>query len=130
MIAFLKCHSQQSTCFQGDNKMKTIILITTVFLSQLSLAGTGGGGVMAATGKTMQDGSSVGAMKLRPSLNPEIVLNIGNQNGIVRIAHGQFVDNKWQIQQLEIPEVELTTDATVIKALQDSNELKNWVQIK
>lgn len=101
--------------FQGDNKMKAIILITTIFLSQLSLAGTGGGGVMMRTMSAKQ---------------PQIVYNMGKQDGLIRFAYGQLVDQKWQIQNIEMPESELMADMTVAKALQDSKALNAWTELK
>lgn len=95
--------------------MKAIILITTVFLSQLSLAGTGGGGVM---------------MRTMSSKQPQIVYNIGQQNGVVRFAYGQLVDKNWQIQNIEMPESELVADLTVVKALQESKTLNAWTELK
>lgn len=95
--------------------MKAIILITTVFLSQFSLAGTGGGGVMMRTMSAKQ---------------PQIVYNMGKQDGLVRFAYGQLVDKKWQIQNIEMPESELMTDLTVVKALQDSKSLNDWAELK
>lgn len=110
--------------------MKAMILIFTVFLSQLSLAGTGGGGVMATTGKTLQDGGSVDTLKQRVGLSPEIVFNKGAQNGVARFAYGQFVDNQWKIQNIEMSEIELLKDESVIKALQASKSLSDWAEIK
>jgi hypothetical protein len=95
--------------------MKTIILITTVFLSQLSLAGTGGGGVM---------------MKTMSSKQPQIVYNIGKQDGLVHFAYGQLVDKQWQIQKLEIPEADLMANIAVVKALQDSESQNDWIELK
>ena len=95
--------------------MKAIILITTIFLSQLSLAGTGGGGVMMRTMSAKQ---------------PQIVYNLGQQNGIARFAYGQLVDKNWQIQNIEMPESELMADLTVVKALQDSKVLNAWTELK
>ena len=94
--------------------MKAIILITTIFLSQLSLAGTGGGVMM----RTMS------------AKQPQIVYNMGQQNGIVRFAYGQLVDKNWQIQNYEMPESELMADLTVVKALQDSKTLNTWTELK
>lgn len=96
--------------------MKAIILITTIFLSQLSLAGTGGGGVMM---KTMMS-----------TKQPQIVYNMGQQNGLVRFAYGQLVSQKWEIQNFEMPESELMTDLTIVKALQDSKSLNDWAELK
>lgn len=111
--------------------MKTIILITTVLISQLSLAGTGGGGVMATTAsKTLQDGGSVGTLKQRAKLVPEIVFNKGVQNGVAKFAYGQLVDNKWNIQNIEMPEIDLMNDLPTLLALKNSKELNTWIEIK
>lgn len=95
--------------------MKAIILITSIFLSQLSLAGTGGGGVMMRTLSTKQ---------------PQIIYHMGQQDGLVRFAYGQLVDQKWQIQKVEMPEAELVANLTVVKALQDSKALNSWTELK
>lgn len=95
--------------------MKAIILITTAFLSQFALAGTGGGGVMMRT-FSMQ--------------NPQIVYHMGQQDGLVRFAYGQLVDKKWQVQKVEMAQADLATDESVFKALQDSSISKSWTEIK
>lgn len=95
--------------------MKAIILIITVFLSQFSLAGTGGGGVM---------------MRTFSLNNPQIVYHMGQQDGFVRFAYGQLVNKKWEIQNIEMSESELMADLTVVKALQDSKTLNAWTELK
>ena len=95
--------------------MKAIILITTVFLSQFALAGTGGGGVM---------------MKTFSMNNPQIVYHMGQQDGLVRFAYGQLVDQKWQVQKVEMSESELMNDVSVFKALEVSKSLNTWVDLK
>ncbi len=95
--------------------MKAIILIITVFLSQLSLAGTGGGGVM---------------MRTFSLNNPQIVYHMGQQDGLVRFAYGQLVDQKWQIQNIEMQEADLIKEVSVVKALENSKTTNDWVTIQ
>lgn len=95
--------------------MKAIILIITLFLSQLSQAGTGGGGVM---------------MRTFALNNPQIVYHMGQQDGLVRFAYGQLVDKKWQIQKVQMPEAELLNNVSVINALETSKNLNDWVNLK
>lgn len=102
--------------------MKTIILITTVLLSQLCLAGTGGGGVMAV--------ASMSRNNLSGKLPTEIVYNIGNKDGITKFAYGQLVNNEWQVQKVEMAEADLLKDMSVVKALQDSKAINGWVGIR
>lgn len=120
--------------------MKHLALTTIMTLvSSLALAagGTGGGGwrpgPMAMTNKQNLDLSSfVGATSGnsgggdRPR---EIVYNMGQKNGLVRFAYGQFVDQKWQIQKIEITEAELLNDNSTIKALEVSKSLNNWAEL-
>lgn len=112
--------------------MKTIIFsILTVLCSLAFAGGSGGGGVMMSTGKVIQfENNGQGNMKQIIGLKSEIIFKMGKQNGLVKFAYGQLVDNQWQIQKIEIAEAELIANASVFKALQDSETLNDWAELK
>lgn len=115
--------------------MKTLIVLTlTVAFSFAFAGGSGGGGVvMSPTARTVQKLDDVrGNMLLpnRPSLPKEIIYNIGKQDGVVKFAYGQLIDQKWQVQKIEMSETNLMNDVTVIKALEDSKSVNDWVDLK
>jgi len=109
--------------------MKTLIsLILTVSSSLAFAGGSGGGGVMMDTMRVKHDMLNTnGGGVLSPK---EIVFHMGQNNGLVKFAYGQLVDKKWQVQKIEISEADLKVDACVMKALQDSKDLKSWAEIK
>lgn len=120
--------------------MKQLALTTIMTLvSSLALAagGTGGGGwkpgPMAMTNKQSLDLSSfVGATSGnggggdRPR---EIVYNIGSSNGLIKFAYGKLINNRWDIQKIELPENDLLTDSSLFNALDDSKSSRYWVEI-
>ncbi|MFP5519674.1 MAG: hypothetical protein ACLGGX_07200 [Bdellovibrionia bacterium] len=112
--------------------MKYILSIAITLVSFSSFAGGGGGGGVMA--KVMAVKANIDDTVLMPSgLNmktPEIIFNMGQKDGLVKFAYGQLVDKKWQVQKIEMPEADLMVDASVMKALQDSKDLKSWAEIK
>ena len=108
--------------------LKLYVVILGTFISFPAIASTHGGGVMMTTGNPNLS-NGVGTSKPRTGQSPEIVFNQGKQNGIVKFAYGQLVDNEWQMQNIEMPESELA-DASVLNALQDSKNLSDWAAIK
>lgn len=112
--------------------MKYILSIALTLVSVSSFAGGGGGGGVMA--KVMAVKANIDDTGLMPTgLNvksPEIIFNMGQKNGLVKFAYGQLVDKKWQVQKIEMPEADLMVDASVMKALQDSKDLKSWAEIK
>lgn len=55
---------------------------------------------------------------------------MNEQERSIQFAYGKLVDNQWQVQKIEMPEVDLMADASVMKALQDSKDLKSWAEIQ
>ncbi len=120
--------------------MKQLALTTIMTLvSSLALAagGTGGGGwrpgPMTMTNRQNLDLSSfVGAASGnggsgdRPT---EIVFNMGQKNGFVKFAYGQFVDKKWQIEKLEMSSNDLGQHPELEKALINSKTDKVWIPL-
>lgn len=131
-------------CFkEGNSNMKTLLTLILVVSSSIAFAGgSGGGGVMMSTalgthgggvleasgngGGTMLTGNGAGTM----SNGSEIVYYMGEQEGLVQFAYGQLVENKWQVQKLEMAEADLLADSSVMNALQYSKDLKSWAEIK
>lgn len=95
--------------------MKNFIALLIVLFSISAFAGGGGGG---------------GVLMSASVRNPAIVFHMGQENGLVKLAYGQLIDKKWQVQKLEIPEDVLMTDSSAMKALLDSKDLKYWAEIK
>lgn len=126
--------------------MLKFVILTISLLSLNLFASTHGGGVMAPTNserKSLPEGGSVGTIKpeigqiIRAGTGgggvlgrPEIVYNIGKKDGIVKFGYGQLVDQKWQVQNIEMPETELFKDEAVVKALEASKTLSDWAEIK
>lgn len=112
--------------------MKYILSITFTLISFSSFAGGGGGGGVLARVMALQPGGTedTGLITSALTKTPEIVFNLGQNNGTVKFAYGQLVNKKWQIENLEMTVVELSQDSAVVKALQDSRDLKTWTEIK
>lgn len=100
---------------------KFVVLLSVLF-SISSFASTNGGGVLRANMMAVGIGDLAN--------NPEIILHLGENNGKIKFAYGQLVGKQWQIEKFEMPAAELVTDASVIKALQDSKFLKTWTELK
>ncbi len=96
--------------------MKKLILFFTLIVSQSLFAGTGGGGIM---------------MKFSPHYsNSAIVNHMSKQDGVVRFAHAQFVDNNWEVQNIETSATDLAASPALSKALGQSQIIKNWTTVK
>lgn len=125
-------------------KLTTLILGTLISFS--AMASTHGGGVLMKNAM-MRTGNGAGTMDSLlgsggggavldstngggPIATKEIIFNMGQKDGFIKFAYGQLIENKWQIEKLEMPETDLMADASVMKALQDSKDLKSWVNIE
>lgn len=94
--------------------MKTLILFFSMIVSQITFAGTGGGGVMMAA----------------LSQDSEIVYHIGEQDGVVKFAHGQLVQGQWEVQEMSLQVDALVEKAELINAITESQLKNDWVQLK
>lgn len=89
-------------------------LISLISLSSFA-GGGGGGGVM------------MDALIEQPS---EIVFHMSEEDGVIKFAYGHLVDNKWQVEKIELPSSELHGDLGVIRALNQSKTVKKWAPIQ
>lgn len=103
--------------------MKTLIIITLMFLGSISFAqqskarsgGTGGGGVLA---------------EARVSQNElQVIYHAGEQGDLINFEFGQKVENEWKIQKGQIRKEELVNRPDVVKALEESLLKKDWAKI-
>lgn len=97
--------------------MKFTLIILTVLAPFFAHAG-GGGGLRP------------GMQTMMMNRNPELIFNIGEQDDWVKFAHAKLVEQKWQIQKIEMHKDDLMSDAPLVKALEDSLTIKNWSEIK
>ncbi len=95
-------------------KLTTLILGTLISIS--TIASTHGGGVLIRN-------AMIGPDK-------EIIFNMGQKDGVVKFAYGQLIENKWQVQEVELPIVEVEQDQAIMRALLNSRLNKNWSQIQ
>ncbi|MBY0555408.1 hypothetical protein K2P97_12820 [bacterium] len=114
--------------------MKALVYILSLSFTLISLstfASGGGGGVLARVIATQPGGTKdTGLITSGFTKTPEIVFNLGQNNGTVKFAYGQLVNKKWQIESIEMTVAELSQDSAVVRALQDSRDLKTWAEIK
>jgi len=96
---------------------KLAIALICSLLQSIALAGVGGGGV----GPRPEIG--------KIDFKPEIVFNMGQENGLVKFAYGELVGNQWQIKKIEMPKAELTLNPSAASALEKSKALQQWVEI-
>lgn len=104
--------------------MKLIFLAMLTLIVSQSFASGGGGGILNYTQEDQLKN------QLNTSNNKEIIYNIGQKDGLIQFAYGKLVDKKWQIQKIEMLEVDLINDTSVMTALQDSKDLKSWAEIR
>jgi hypothetical protein len=55
---------------------------------------------------------------------------MGQKSEILTFALGQFVENQWHLQRVEISEYELSSYPEVSKALNESKRFNKWTEIK
>jgi|GEM_PF-2225900 len=124
-------------------KLTTLILGTLISIS--TIASTHGGGVLmkntmmrAGNGAGTMDallGSGGGGAVLNstngggPIATKEVIFNMGQKDGFVKFAYGQLIENKWQIEKLELPTQEILKDEEVVKALELSKAVQNWAPL-
>lgn len=122
------------TLKEGRNNMtsmKYILSITFTLISVSSFAGGGGGGGVLARVMALQPGGTedTGLITSEFTKTPEIVFNLGQNNGSVKFAYGQLVNKKWQIENLEMTEADLMTEVSIMTALEDSKINGEWIAI-
>nr|BFD66640.1 hypothetical protein HAGR004_16620 [Bdellovibrio sp. HAGR004] len=55
---------------------------------------------------------------------------MGQKDGLVKFAYGHLEGNQWQVQKVQISELDLIPNANVVEALKQSLQDNNWAQIK
>lgn len=98
--------------------MKT--LISLIFLLISSSAFAGGSGSWPTP--EPDDGGSKSKLS---STIPEIVFELKNNNEIVAFQRGLYIDNRWNIEELQIP-ANINIDPEILKALEISRKTGNW----
>lgn len=96
--------------------MKFTLTILTVLAPFFAHAGGGGG---------LRPGMQTMSMQ-----NPEYVFNLGETDGVVQFARGQYQGTKWNVEKLSLAASDLQLDPSALSALKSSKELKTWVEIK
>lgn len=109
--------------------MKTLIsLILTVSSSLAVAGGSGGGGVMMDTMRVNREALGThGGGVLSPK---EIVFHMGQNNGLVKFAYAQLINKQWDIKEVTLPVSEISNDESAVKALDESRNLNQWVELK
>jgi hypothetical protein len=62
--------------------------------------------------------------------NTQIVYNMGEDSGLVKFSTAHLVDGQWQVQTQVLPASEIAHDEAMSSALQTSQSLNQWAQIK
>ncbi len=116
--------------------LKLSTLILTVLIPIFSFAGTHGGGVVNSVGN---DGGTGGGGVLASAiestngggvLSPVIVYHMGEQDGVVKFAYAQLINNKWDVKKLSATESDITSDMAAKAALDQSQNLHQWIELK
>lgn len=107
--------------------MRAINLLTTTLVSLISAVsfagGTGGGGVLKGN-LAARIGNGSG------NIQREAIFHIGQQDGIIKFAYGQLIDNDWKIEKVELPMEVLEIDEAMMDSLNKSRLLKAWAPIE
>nr|BFD66195.1 hypothetical protein HAGR004_12170 [Bdellovibrio sp. HAGR004] len=113
--------------------MKFTLIILTVLAPFFAHAGGGGGlrpgmqPMMMSNPGLFELGGTGGGGVVK---SPEIVFHMGQKNGLVKFAYGHLEGNQWQVQKVQISELDLIPNANVVEALKQSQQDNNWAQIK
>ena len=109
------------------------LIATSISLSTFA-GGSGGGGVMMRVPQSLPDSAFNQKVNFSNKLNlnqkSEIILHLGQADGLVKFAYGKITNGQWQIKDLELPLNDLESDASVMKALTDSIDTQTWAEIK
>ncbi len=62
--------------------------------------------------------------------NPEFLFNLGEKDGLVRFAYGQYQGTDWKVEKISASVNDLQLDPSALSALESSKALNTWVQIK
>lgn len=111
--------------------MLKLTSLVTILFSVNAFASTNGGGVLmknfsARPSYDLFGGTGGGGVMK----SPEIVFHMGQKDGLVKFAYGHLEGNQWQVQKVQISELDLIPNANVVEALKQSQQDNNWAQIK
>lgn len=98
-----------------------------ILFSLNSFASTNGGGVLSVM---PNDGGTVDSTHGGGVLSPVIVYHMGEKDGVVKFAYAQLINNKWDIKKLSATESEITSDMAAKAALDQSQNLHQWIELK
>lgn len=100
--------------------MKSILMTLTLFVGSIAFAGNGSGTL---------GGRPVAKLAELNLSAEEVVLHLGEKDGVVRFQYGHLNGQQWDIQDVEISKTEIIEQPEVVKALEKSRLLKNWAEI-
>jgi hypothetical protein len=111
--------------------MLKLTSLVTILFSVNAFASTNGGGVLmrnfsARPSYDLLGGTGGGGV----IKSPEIVFHMGQKDGLVKFAYGHLESNQWQVQRVQISELDLIRNSDVVEALKQSQKDSNWAQIK
>jgi len=98
---------------------KFTFTLICALLPTLASAGVGGGG----TGPRP-------SLEAFSSIQPKILFSLGQEDNIFKFAHGTYVNNKWEIQDVEVLASDLKDHPDVIEAFEKSQVENDWTPIK
>lgn len=105
--------------------MKTFITCLILIITNSVFASGGSVGTMKTAQEQLRNGQ--GNMKIGQS---NIIYNMGQKDGLVRYAHGQLVQGKWEVQEVTLPVQAVIENSEFVKALTESQVKSDWVELK
>ena len=112
--------------------MKTFITILILLISNSVFAGGSVGTMSIAQEALLKNtesftnhGTGGGGV-----LRPQIIFNLGQQNGLVRYAHGQLVQGQWKVQEMALPVEVVVENSEFVNAMTESLVKNEWVELK
>lgn len=121
--------------------MKNLLLITSILLTSLTSAASGSGGGMSGGGSRPGQSFKVdnfgnkfdlGSKELTDIDNiksVQIVYQLSQENGVVTFSAGESDGKKWSIKNFKTFETEIKKNPRLEKALTESLQFKEWIQI-
>lgn len=99
--------------------MRNLVAISIFALFPfVATAGVGGGGVGPRPGMGMFTGP-----------NSEIVFHVSQEDGRVRFAYAELIQDQWQIQTFQMDSKTLLAQPDMVQALEASKTCGDWVQV-
>lgn len=99
--------------------MRNLVAISILALFPfVATAGVGGGGVGPRPGMGMFSGP-----------NSEIVFHMGQEDGLVKFAYAELIQDQWQTQTFQMDSKTLLAQPDLFQAIEASKTRGDWVQI-